>query len=369
MAIGGFARFPTETAVACQPLSRLECLPSGAHGPMIRPHFPLAHILRPRRQPPSQPSKQLASAGKKDPVISSSTAIQTQDAIRTATWPGRTTRGHFTRMPLTSRKEETMDRPRVITLSIASVDGRMAVSRASPLLYGDPRWNALPDAQDVVLQVFREVAPMANLEGSGSFVPDDVPPGQVPTAGRCVPTQDFLPPANVAQAEGRGWFAVVDGRGRVGWSIKVGPSEPYLGWPLLVLVCEATPPDYLAFLRAEGIAYLVAGKERVDLAAALAKMREVLGVERVLSTAGGRLSGALLRAGLVDEVNVVVLPALIGTHDAPTLFEATRLGKDERPLCLRLLSATTYADEIVWLRYEAKSAIESPSPATTHSES
>lgn len=259
-----------------------------------------------------------------------------------------------------------MDRPRVITLSIASADGRMAVSRATPILHGDPRWNALPDAQDIVCQVVREVAPTANLEGSGSFVPDDVLPGQAPVPARRAPAHDFLPPASVAQAEGRGWFAVVDGRGRVRWSIKVGPSEPYLGWPLLVLACEVTPPDYLAFLRAEGIAYLVSGGERVDLAAALAKMKEVLGVERVLSTAGGRLSGALLRAGLVAEVNVVLLPALIGTHDAPRLFEATPLGKDERPLRLRLISATTYADGRVWLRYTSGSDLSLPHcPATT----
>ena len=109
---------------------------------------------------------------------------------------------------------------------------------------------------------------------------------------------------------------MVDGRGRVRWGPQEGADygEEWAGWYLLVWVGRHTPADYLAYLRDRGTPYLVAGEGQVDLGQALCKMKDLLGVECVLSTGGGRLNGALLRAGLIDEVNVEFLPALIGGH-------------------------------------------------------
>jgi riboflavin biosynthesis pyrimidine reductase len=50
----------------------------------------------------------------------------------------------------------------------------------------------------------------------------------------------------------------------------------------------------------------------VDLSAALAKIRTQLGARCLVSQAGGGLNGALLRAGLVDELHIITVPALIG---------------------------------------------------------
>ena len=81
-------------------------------------------------------------------------------------------------------------------------------------------------------------------------------------------------------------------------------------------------------------------------------MKAQLGVECVLSTGGGRLNGALLRAGLVDEVNVEFLPALIGGTDTPSLYDSPRIGPDEQPAHLKLISCQVQAKGRVWLRYE-----------------
>src|SRR2546421_12422193 len=81
---------------------------------------------------------------------------------------------------------------------------------------------------------------------------------------------------------------------------------------LLVIASRSTPLPYLAHLRQEGIPYLLAGSRRVDLTSALAKMRTQLGTRCLVSEAGGGLNGALLRAGLVDELHIITVPALIG---------------------------------------------------------
>jgi riboflavin biosynthesis pyrimidine reductase len=249
-----------------------------------------------------------------------------------------------------------MERPKVVTLSTASVDGRMAISPDILLLWGDERWQAL-DEPSVSLDWLKSLhQPQATLEGSGSFVRDaDEPAPLPPVSGEVAGLwEDFLPEAVVQRPGHRGWFTVVDGRGRVRDWIKDGAvfGEVWQGWHLLVLVAGHTPAAYLAYLQRESIPYLVAGEEQVDLAVALAKLKARLGVTCVLSTAGGRLNGALLRAGLVDEVNVELLPALIGGTETPSLFDAPVLGPGELPARLRLLSAQVQANGRVWLRYQ-----------------
>lgn len=263
-----------------------------------------------------------------------------------------------------------MDRPRVIVSVNASVDGRIAFRSNEPLMQeGTGRaWTALWPAsvQGVEAarseEIMRVHEPQAMLEGSGSLVMD--PAG--PPVGHDVrfdgPAEalysDFLP-ASVRERPGHGkWFTVVDSRGRVRWTMK-SQGE----YDVLVLVARATPRSYLAYLRAENISYLVAGEERVDLGEALQRMREKLRVTCVVSTAGGGLNGALLRAGLVDAVDLLVCPMAIGGVGTPSIFDGAQLGENAAPTRLRMLSAHVEADGLLRLRYEVdrpQPALESP---------
>jgi 2,5-diamino-6-(ribosylamino)-4(3H)-pyrimidinone 5'-phosphate reductase len=253
-----------------------------------------------------------------------------------------------------------MKRPKVVTFSTASVDGRMAISPDVLLLWGDERWQALEEPSATLDWLKGLHQPQATLEGSGSFVRETDEPAPLPPVTGDVSrlTQDFLPEAVVQRPGHQGWFMVVDGRGRVRDWIKDGAvfGETWQGWHLLVLVAGRTPAPYLAYLQRESIPYLVTGEDQVDLALALEKLQARLGVTCILSTAGGRLSGALLRAGLVDEVNVELLPAVIGGIETPSLFDSPVLGPGELPARLRLLSAQVQANGRVWLRYKVAAA-------------
>jgi 2,5-diamino-6-(ribosylamino)-4(3H)-pyrimidinone 5'-phosphate reductase len=252
-----------------------------------------------------------------------------------------------------------MSKPKVVTFSTASVDGRMAVSPDVLLLWGDERWQALGEPSQALTWLKHTHQAQATLEGSGSLVREGDEPAPLPPAeGDVQPLyDDFLPEAIVQRPGHRGWFTVVDGRGRGREWIKDGAvfGAEWEGWHLLILAGEHTPAEYLAYLRREAIPYLVAGEGRVDLGLALEKMEAKLGVTCVLSTAGGRLSGALLRTGLVDEVNVEFLPGIIGGMDTPSLFDAPALGPDEQPTRLGLISAHVEAGGQVWLRYRVLS--------------
>jgi len=253
-----------------------------------------------------------------------------------------------------------MARPKVVTLNSASLDGRLAASRDHLLLWADERWQALDQAREPGSSAFewlrRLHSPGATLEGSGSFVRDGDEPEPLPPfeGDPAALYDDFLPPAVIERPGHAGWFCVVDGRGRGRDWIKDGATfgPEWQGWHLLVLAGHRTPAAYLAYLQREAIPYLVAGGEdHVDLAAALGKLGTRLEVTSLLSTAGGRLNGALLRAGLVDEVNVELLPGVVGGYDTPSLFDSPALGPGEMPIKLELVAAQVRPDGRVWLRY------------------
>jgi 2,5-diamino-6-(ribosylamino)-4(3H)-pyrimidinone 5'-phosphate reductase len=81
-------------------------------------------------------------------------------------------------------------------------------------------------------------------------------------------------------------------------------------------------------------------------------MRTKLGVKTLVTTAGGKLGGAFLRAGLVDEVSIILNPQLYGGLETPALFDSPDLRDDEWPTRLRLVTAQVYAAGNLWLRYE-----------------
>ncbi len=64
-----------------------------------------------------------------------------------------------------------------------------------------------------------------------------------------------------------------------------------------------------------------------------------------MDVGGPTLAGALLRAGLVDEVRLFLNPVVLGAG-LPFLPSL------DRPVGLRLLETRTFASGVVWLRYE-----------------
>jgi len=250
-----------------------------------------------------------------------------------------------------------MSRPRVIVHTIASVDGRVSlgVNRTGFDDVGDPRWLKMWSSTETLDESVRRLAstyrPNAFLEGSGSFAKEgeDLLPLAPSEYSIEELHNDYLPETVIHRPGHCGWFAVVDGKGRLRSGMKEFPG--WDGWHTLHLVSHSAPPEYLAHLRRLDIPYLICGEQRVNLGRILEKMRTLLGVECIVSTAGSRLNGALLRAGLVDEVSLVLLPAVIGGFATPTLFRSPDLGPEEWPIQLELLSSKSEPAGRVCLHY------------------
>jgi 2,5-diamino-6-(ribosylamino)-4(3H)-pyrimidinone 5'-phosphate reductase len=88
-----------------------------------------------------------------------------------------------------------------------------------------------------------------------------------------------------------------------------------------VLVAETAGEERLSTLRGAGAEILVAGEERVDLAAALAELESTGDVDRLMVEGGGEIIFSLFADDLVDELTVFVGSLVIGGRDAPTLAD------------------------------------------------
>jgi riboflavin biosynthesis pyrimidine reductase len=148
---------------------------------------------------------------------------------------------------------------------------------------------------------------------------------------------------------GAGAYAIVtDAHGKIAWGRgDIG------GDPIVVLLTEAVDDAHLAGLRADGVSYIFAGARALDLALAMDKVGRELGVKRLLLEGGGVINGAMLRAGLVDEISLILCPAVDGVAGANCLFDSVPGdGAEPAPLgALGLLAAEPQENGAVWLRY------------------
>jgi 2,5-diamino-6-(ribosylamino)-4(3H)-pyrimidinone 5'-phosphate reductase len=149
--------------------------------------------------------------------------------------------------------------------------------------------------------------------------------------------------------DARPLLAVVDSRGRIrNHAALLGAGY----WRHTVALCsQATPARHMAYLAKSGIPALVAGQRQVNLKAGLTQLREQYGARVVRVESGGVLNGVLLRAGLVNEVSVLVHPVLVGGTLARSFFRAADLAGADGAIAARLMSVEKMGAGVVWLRY------------------
>jgi 2,5-diamino-6-(ribosylamino)-4(3H)-pyrimidinone 5'-phosphate reductase len=230
-------------------------------------------------------------------------------------------------------------KPRVIIHNALSADGRMDWFSADLGLYYELAGRFEEDV---------------TLVGSGTLLAS--PEG----ASLARDPDEVTPPPPPDPADDRALLVVPDSRGRVrNWALL--RSFPY--WRgVLALTASTTPQEHFDRLNRQDIPYFIAGREKVDLGASLESLNLKYGAKVVRVDSGGTLNGVLLRAGLVDEVSLLLHPQLVGGTSPRSVFTAPDLGDAAGVIGLKLLAAETLAGGVVWLRYEVTPpAVSAPS--------
>lgn len=105
-------------------------------------------------------------------------------------------------------------------------------------------------------------------------------------------------------------------------------------------------------LEEKGISYAVLS-DPTDLASVMKVLHESFGIRKISLQGGGIINGAMLAAGLIDELSLVVYPGIDGLAGSPSIFGSPGLpgSLPAEGQSLELISAEALENGIVWLRY------------------
>jgi riboflavin biosynthesis pyrimidine reductase len=229
-------------------------------------------------------------------------------------------------------------KPYVICHMVSSVDGRTLNSR----------WR--PDgklASTLFERLHDELGGDAWLVGrvtGQEFAKGDAYPS---TTDQKLPREAWF-----ARRDAEAYGVVLDAQGKIVW----GRSD-IGGDPIIAILSEQVSDAHLAGLRKEGVSYIFAGQKDVDLGLALDILNRELGIKRLLLEGGGGANGAFLRAGLIDELSLVVCPAVDGAKGAPSVLDSGEpiAGASAPVKAMTLESSQVLDGGAVWLRYRLQS--------------
>jgi len=138
----------------------------------------------------------------------------------------------------------------------------------------------------------------------------------------------------------------VDTYGKIQW--KKNEAD---GHPLLSIMSEDVSEEYLEALTDQGISWITAGKGCIDLRRAVEILHEQFGVERLAVVGGGHICGGFAKAGLIDEVSVMLAPGIDGRDGQTDMFDGISK-PDFKPYKLKLDSVERCNADILWIRYK-----------------
>lgn len=229
-----------------------------------------------------------------------------------------------------------MDRPYIICHMTMSIDGKVTGN----FLYRPECAAGTEDYYQINRDFHADAFACGRVTMEGSFTGGwqaDLKPYE----GREVERADYVADKSAS------FFAVsFDRRGQLGWKAsRIEDEDPgYGNSHIIEILCEDAPDAYLAYLQSIGVSYIFAGKTEMDLPLALQKLKQLFGIERLLLEGGSVLNGAFHRAGVIDELSLVMVPITAEAKDKP-LFDGGALE------LYRLDDAQKLNSGSIWLRY------------------
>lgn len=124
-----------------------------------------------------------------------------------------------------------------------------------------------------------------------------------------------------------GFYAVAfDTKGSLGWKsnriIDPDGDPGYDGAQIIEVLSEQVDERYLGYLQEMKIPYIFAGKEKIDVELALFKLKNLIGAETLLLEGGSVINGAFERAGVIDELSLVVAYTVADSNSKPLFTDS-----------------------------------------------
>jgi 2,5-diamino-6-(ribosylamino)-4(3H)-pyrimidinone 5'-phosphate reductase len=206
------------------------------------------------------------------------------------------------------------------------------------------RWGKLPGYRhesDLFETTAASFGIGAWLVGTTTMEEFDGKKTKLPRAGRRIVRQD-----HVTNASAKSLAIGTDAKGVLRFQEnEVGGDH------VVLLVTNQVSDDYLAHLQAAGVSYLFCGKKQIDLRMALEKLGTRFKLRKLMLQGGGKFNGAMLGAGLVDEISHITVPIADGGVGVASMFDIPGKAPANAAATLRLLSHKQMPGGAIWARY------------------
>ncbi len=228
-------------------------------------------------------------------------------------------------------------KPYVICHMCTSIDGKIL----------GQRWGKLPGGRDSA-ELFETTAASfgigAWLVGTTTMKEFAGRNVKLPRARQPVARRDFI-----ANKRAKRLAIGADVKGVLRWQ-----ENEVDGDHVVLLVTNRVTDDYLAHLQAAGVSYLFCGKSEIDLRVALRKLGRAFGLRKLMLQGGGKFNGAMLKAGLIDEISHIIVPVADGGLGVSSFFDIPGKAPPKAAATLRLLSRKALPGSVTWLRYRVE---------------
>lgn len=211
-----------------------------------------------------------------------------------------------------------MIRPHIICHMMISIDGRIDCEMTAKISGVKEYYDSLK-ALNVQATVSGRVTAQLELAQDGEFVSKK--------------EEIFGREGFSKKCDSDNYCVVVDTKGSLLWT---HPKE--LNQPLIVITTMSVKKDYLDYLDSERISWIAVGEKQIDLVHACEILAREFGIERMAIVGGGHINAGFLREGLLDEVSLVVGPAIDGRVGMTALFDGLDAQKEPTPLKLETVN-------------------------------
>ncbi|MBZ9906067.1 RibD family protein [Mesorhizobium sp. BR115XR7A] len=226
-------------------------------------------------------------------------------------------------------------KPRIICHMLASLDGSLHPSRYTESPDGSrAEWSGLYEKIHKDLEgdawIVGRVT-MAEMSKAAAHPPEHV--GKVDR------------PHHFARRDAGSFAVALDASGKLHF------AKPDIGGDhVVVLLGYDVADSHLAELATDGVSYIVSQTPGIDLAAMLDVLGREFGIRRLLLEGGAGINGSFLAAGLVDELSLLIAPALDARAANQGFVEFGESGLADK-VRLSLKDCKALAHGLVHLRY------------------
>lgn len=158
--------------------------------------------------------------------------------------------------------------------------------------------------------------------------------------------RDFVRGDHVANAKAKSFGIGADAKGVLRFQEnEVGGDH------VVLLVTERVSNEYLAHLQRAGVSYLFCGRKEIELRTALEKLAKAFKLKNLMLQGGGKFNGAMLNAGLVDEISHITVPVADGGVGVSSFFDIPGEAPSKAAATLRLFSLKKLRGGAIWAKY------------------